>query len=144
MRGETVRRGAPLPADIDARIHTLGDLFSRAPNVVFAYLFGGLATGRRTALSDVDLAVFVTGAEPSEAIDEVLRRVISHLCTDSVDLVILNTAPTALVGRVLQTRRVLFDRDPFTRHAFESLAARQFADFREVERRVLNRRYKHG
>lgn len=140
-----MRRAASLPDDIDARLESLPDVFARSSDVLFAYLFGGLATGRRTELSDVDLAVFIAEREdPAATMDELHRLVLAHLRTDGVDLVLLNTAPTALVGRVLQTRRVLFDRDPFRRHAFESLAARQFADFREIERRLLGRRYRHG
>jgi len=45
-------------------------------------------------------------------------------------VVVLNTAPTALTGRILQARQVIFDRDPFRRHLFESLALREFFDFR--------------
>ncbi|WP_133174608.1 hypothetical protein [Candidatus Methylomirabilis limnetica] len=59
-------------------------------------------------------------------------------------MVVLNTAPTALTGRILQTRRVIFDRDPFRRHLFESLALREFFDFRIFEHRLLARRHGNG
>ena len=39
--------------------------------------------------------------------------------------VVLNTAPTALVGRILGSRRVILDREPFRRHRFESQALRE-------------------
>jgi hypothetical protein len=61
-----------------------------------------------------------------------------------VDLVMLNTAPTALAGRVLAGRRVILDRDPFRRHRFESLALRRFFDFRLFEHRLLARRFGHA
>jgi hypothetical protein len=48
-----------------------------------------------------------------------------YLGTDSVDLVVLNRAPTALLGRIVRDRRVILDREPFLRHRFESLALRQ-------------------
>ncbi|HXJ84872.1 MAG TPA: hypothetical protein VMS64_40045 [Candidatus Methylomirabilis sp.] len=57
---------------------------------------------------------------------------------------ILNTAPTALVGRILGSRRVIVDRQPFRRHRFESQALREFLDFRIFEHRLLSRQYPGG
>ena len=57
---------------------------------------------------------------------------------------LLNGAPLSLVGRVLTTRRVLVDRDPFARHRFESVQARMFQDFRIREHRLLAERQTHG
>lgn len=48
------------------------------------------------------------------------------------------------MGRVLTTRRVLLDRDPFARHRYESLQARMFQDFRIREHRLLAARQRHG
>lgn len=139
-------RGKPLPADIARRLSTLGAALERCPPVVFAYLFGGAAGGRLTPLSDVDVAVYLdpAAADPVAARLEVIQAVVRHLGTDEVDLVALNSAPTALVGRLLASRRVILDRDPFLRHRFESLAVREFADFRIFERRLLDRRARSG
>lgn len=134
---------APLPADIKERLTTLGQALERCPGVVFAYLFGGAAAGRLRPLSDVDVAVYL-----DETVDSVEGRLeaigvaTAHLGTDEVDLVVLNTSPTALAGRILQTRRVICDRDPFRRHRFESLTLREFFDFRIFEHRLLARRYR--
>lgn len=49
----------------------------------------------------------------------------------------LNAAPLSLAGRILTTRKALVDRQPHQRHLFESLTARQFADFRFREHRLL-------
>ena len=138
-------RGKPLPSDIGQRLSTLGQALERCPSVVFAYLFGGAAAGRLTPLSDVDVAVYLDeAADPVEGRLAAIRAVTSHLATDEVDLVVLNTAPTALAGRVLTNRRVILDRDPFLRHRFESLALREFFDFRIFERRLLERRARRG
>ncbi len=101
--------------------------------------------GRLTPLSDVDVAVYLDGGEDrAEVSANLLRNVTAHLGTDEVDLIVLNTAPTALLGRILQTRRVVCDRAPFRRHEFESRALREFCDFRLFERRLLDRRYGDG
>jgi predicted nucleotidyltransferase len=136
---------APLPADVGEKIATLGRALEACPEVVFGYVFGGMGAGRPTPLSDVDVAVYLTeGVDPLETRLEVVAKVTTHLATDEVDVVVLNNAPTALLGRILTTRRVLLDRDPFRRHRFESRALREFFDFRAVEREHLARRFGRG
>ena len=135
----------PLPAGIERRLDTLGALLSDCPGVVFAYVFGGAGAGRITPLSDVDVAVYLdAGQDEAERHASLLQDVTAHLGTDEVDLIVLNTAPTSLLGRILQTRRVIVDRAPFVRHQFESRALREFFDFRVFERRLLDRRYGNG
>ncbi len=130
-----------LPTDTQERLKTLGRALERCEGVVFAYLFGGAAAGRLGPLSDVDVAVYLDERmEPLEGRLEAIGAVTSHLGTDEVDVVVLNTAPTALLGRILQSRQVIFDRDPLRRHRFESLALREFFDFRIFEHRLLARR----
>ena len=135
-----------VPLDLDQRLRTVGEAIgSVSPTVLFAYLFGSSATGTRTPRSDVDLAIFLTpDADPHEVRLAVARSASRHLATDAVDLVVLNTAPIALAGRVLGTRRVILDRDPFLRHRYESLHARMFQDFRIREHRLLATRRAHG
>ncbi|MGH7266239.1 MAG: type VII toxin-antitoxin system MntA family adenylyltransferase antitoxin [Candidatus Rokuibacteriota bacterium] len=138
-------RGKPLSPDVVGRLGSLGQALERCPAVVFAYLFGGAAAGRLTPLSDVDVAVYLDpAADPVAARLRAHEAAVHHLVTDEVDLVVLNSAPTALVGRILTGRRVILDRDPFLRHRFESLAMREFADFRIFERTLLERRARSG
>jgi predicted nucleotidyltransferase len=109
-----------LPDDILDRLPTVAALLSKREEVIFAYLFGGLARGSRSPLSDVDIAVFLErgrdGADARLFLFEALTEVLG---TSELDLLILNTAPISIVGRVLQNRRILVDRDPFFRHRYE-------------------------
>jgi uncharacterized protein len=140
-----MRRGPPLPADIEDRLVTLGPVLAGQPRIRFAYLFGGAARHELRPLSDIDLAVYLDpGADAVEARLAAIGAVTTHLGTDAVDLVVLNRAPTALVGRILQSRRVISEQDPFLRHRFESLALRKFLDFRIFEQRVLDARFARG
>src|SRR5574337_148592 len=101
-------RDVPLPPDIRERLGTLGHALEECPGVVFAYLFGGASAGRIGPLSDVDVAVYLDDtADPVEQKLEVVTVVTTHLGSDEVDVVVLNSAPTALAGRVLQSRQVL-------------------------------------
>ncbi len=139
-------RRTALPPDIDRRLESLGAVLAAScPGIDFAYLFGSSATGGRTAQSDVDLAISVSPDEDPHAVQLEAARVASlHLGTDAVDLVLLNTAPVSLAGRILTTRQVLVDRKPFARHLYESRVAREFQDFRIREHRLLTLRYAHG
>lgn len=128
-----------LPPDLDDRLASLGPALAEvSDDILFAYLFGSTSTAARTHRSDVDIAVHVReGTDLHRLRLAAMRAVTKHLRTDAVDLVVLNTAPLALAGRILRTRRVLLDREPWTRHLYESRIARLFQDFRIREERIL-------
>ena len=124
---------------------TLGAALDRHPEVRFAYVFGGAGRGELRPLSDVDVAVYLDDVvDPVQARLDLIGVVTKHVGTDEVDLVVLNRAPTALIGRILQSRRVIAGKDAFLRHRFESLALRKFLDFRIFERRILDARFARG
>ncbi len=113
--------------------------------VVFAYLFGSAASGKLKPMGDIDLAVFVAdGADGFETRLVVADLVSRRLGGIRVDVVVLNDAPPALAGRVLATGRLILDRNPRGRHLYESLAMREYADFRVLEQRHLTERFGHG
>lgn len=134
-----------IPSDISDRLERLSSLLQQDQRVIFAYLFGGLATGVQKPLSDVDIAIFLS----PECVDaetklDLIGLLTDTLGTDEVDLVVLNTAPISLVGRILKQKKLLADNQPFQRHEFESLAMREFFDFRWFEQAILDRRFAGG
>lgn len=140
MAGQPVS-SAPLPD----RLATLDGVIEAVPGVRFAYLFGSQSTSRAGPLSDVDIAVYLDESVDAFATKLALVDVVSrHVRSDRVDVVVLNSAPIALAGRVLTTRRVIVERDPSARHRYESSTIRQFADFLVMERRHFARRYGRG
>lgn len=132
-----------LPEDINQRINSLTDFFEKNPDIIFAYLFGGLLKKRRSPLSDVDIAVFVKDVKKLDYID-LFSRITDILGTGEVDLVVLNTAPISLTGRILQNRKIITDKDSFARHRYESVTLRKYFDFTIKERDILQRRYGIG
>lgn len=132
----------PLPSDIAERLERLAARLKQDQRIVFAYLFGGLASGARKPLSDVDIAVYLDSDDvTAETKLEVIGLISDTLGTDEVDVVILNTAPVSLTGRILKRRTVLADNQPFQRHLFESRTLREYFDFSRLEQEILSRRF---
>jgi len=140
-----MRKFQSLPPDILNRLDLLAEALSAHDQVVFAYLFGGLATGTVKPLSDVDIAVWVNSAQSiAETKLDLIGVIAKTLGTHEFDLVILNSASLSLAGRILRQRRVLVDKDPQQRHLFESLTNRKFFDFSRKEEALLRRRFPDG
>ncbi len=133
-----------LPEDITERLEGLKGLLDLKEEVTFAYLFGGLVKrGSPTPLSDVDIAVYVKDPKRFDYL-KFYGELTDYLGTDEVDMVVLNKAPISLIGRILQSKKLLVDKDPFLRHKFESLKIREFLDFQYLERKYFIRRFKNG
>ncbi len=134
-----------LPENIMRLLPAAEDYLRSHGNVLFAYLFGSLAKGDPLPLSDVDIAVFLKeAANLAECKFELLGGLINILQTDEIDLVVLNKADLPLVMNVLKNKKVIVDKEPFTRHRFESLVMRKYFDFSVKESAQLKRRYLHG
>ncbi|MGB9735857.1 MAG: type VII toxin-antitoxin system MntA family adenylyltransferase antitoxin [bacterium] len=134
-----------IPEDIISRMPQLEQFFQREERVIFAYLFGSLAKGKQRPLADVDIAVYLKTLEAiADYKLELFLKLSDALGTSEIDLVILNTAPISLTGRIVQGRQVIIDKEPFKRHLYESLTLREFFDFQIHENRLLSLRYSSG
>ncbi len=132
-----------IPEDILQRIDLLTDLLMEDSNIIFAYLFGSLVRDQRKPLSDVDLGIYVKDIKGLNYLS-LFNKISQILCTDEIDLVVLNSAPISFAGRILQKRKILVDKDPFLRHQYESRILREFFDFSIKEKEILHRRYGIG
>lgn len=133
------------PDALSARLEELGKILEQDERVLFSYLFGSLARGRSTPLSDVDLAVYLAdGVDPAVTKLDLLGLACDTLGTEEMDLVVLNKASLSLALRIVRDRRVLSERDRCLRARFESLTLRKGWDFEVKERAILERRYGLG
>jgi predicted nucleotidyltransferase len=95
-----MRLGAPLPPEIEHRLATLRAVLAGQPAVRFAYVFGGAGRRDLRPLSDIDVAVYLDDVvDPVQTRFDLVGVVTKHVGSDEVDLVVLNRAPTALLGR---------------------------------------------
>jgi predicted nucleotidyltransferase len=132
-------RYKPLPADIESRLTEAAKYLEAHPKVIFAYIFGGMARGLRRPLSDVDIAVYLTGTRNVARTKlDILGKLMDILNTEEIDLVVLNREENVpLAAGILQTRKVIVDKAPYERHKFESLAWRKYFDFSPRELFIL-------
>lgn len=102
--------------------------------VVFAYLFGSVAMGEASPLSDVDIAVYLAEENREFFFDLklTLHADISRaLKRNDVDLVVLNTIRNEmLTADVIRNGVVMFDRDTEAREDYEIKRLHESIDFK--------------
>jgi predicted nucleotidyltransferase len=138
-------RYSKLPDNIVSLLPEAGAYLQSREDVLFAYLFGGLAKGNPRPLSDIDIAVYLskeTGLMGRKI--EILGDLTNLLKTDEIDLVLLNSAPVTLKMKILENKKVIADKNSFLRHRYESMVMREYFDFSILERAILERRFLRG
>ena len=106
--------------------------------VVLAYLFGSHARGQAWAHSDVDVAVLLENDDGDHCFAmrlEIIGGLMDLLCTNDVDVLILNQAPPALRYAVLRDGILLFCRDHRARIEFHLRAVNEYLDFKPILKR---------
>jgi|UniRef100_A0A7C3SNV7 predicted nucleotidyltransferase len=138
----------PIPENIMELIPKAQRILEKDPRVIFAYLFGGLAKGRITPISDIDIAVYLKDIKDEVDVFniklELLTTLSEVLNTEEIDIVILNNTPLPLKAKIIQNKKVLVDKDPNLRYSFESLTLREYFDFSIKEKAILYRRFGIG
>ncbi|MBM4319961.1 MAG: nucleotidyltransferase domain-containing protein [Deltaproteobacteria bacterium] len=133
------------PQDLQARLQGLGERLALDERVLFAYLFGSVARGRSTPLSDIDLAVHpAAGLEPISTKLDMISLAQDALGLDRIDMVLLDRAPLMLRYRIVRDGKLLAERDHARRLEFESSTLRAGWAFLPRERMMLERRFRLG
>jgi predicted nucleotidyltransferase len=114
--------------------------------ITAVYLFGSLAAGTKTPLSDVDIAVLfdrsLDQAMTKRLEGELFLKLSKQLRTDEIDLVVLNTAPPSIRYDVLRERRLLYYTNKSQVADFEAQTILTYLDFKpyreEFDREFIN------
>lgn len=91
----------------------------RAAGAAFALVHGSRAAGRAGPDSDLDVAAWWPTSPPASFEVDV---------PDGVDLLVLNSAPLELAGRVAEKGRLLFDDDPPARVRWQATTRTVYFD----------------
>lgn len=112
---------------------SLTQFFREEPDVRLAYLFGSQARGEAGPLSDVDLAVVLSGDPAGQgARRDVLNGSLTHLLgRNDVDLVLADRAPPLLRHRIARGI-CIFARNPVEATRFAATALRDVEDTRPL------------
>ena len=118
----------------------LKEYFEKHSEIEVAYIFGSVAQGKITPLSDIDIAILVDNQKIDENAyrygykAEILSDLIKLLKTNAIDLVILNEANTLLKHRVLYSGKILHSKNENKRIAFQTTTIGKYNDYKQLMR----------
>jgi predicted nucleotidyltransferase len=105
-----------------------------------AYVFGSVARGTATLLSDVDIALLL--ADPVSSYDRLKLELavqgdLEMACdVSSADVRVINDAPLMVQGRIVQQGRLVYEHDHRHRVNFEVLTRKLYFDFAPTAHRL--------
>jgi predicted nucleotidyltransferase len=109
--------------------------FARQGDVVAAYLFGSVARGQASPLSDVDIAVLLDPELGMEAAVErqlQLMLALDDYADREVQVTVLNHVPPLLAYQVVREGLLLHERSRLERIAFEVRAMKVYFDVKPM------------
>jgi predicted nucleotidyltransferase len=112
-----------------------------------AYVYGSVARGTATSLSDVDIALLLESSlSPYDRLQLELA-VQGDIATaggvPSADVRSINEAPLMVQGRIVQQGVLVYERDHKHRVRFEVITRKRYFDFAPVARRLGEAFLKH-
>lgn len=127
-----------MPADRDATLEAVRRVLQADPDVAVGYVYGSVARGSATALSDLDVAVVPRHDADRPARGALQRRLLDGVARAvpglRVDVRLFDELPLAVQGRVLRDAIRLVDRDPPRRVRLEVRTLMAYHDFQAFER----------
>ena len=126
----------------------LKNIFKKYPYITCAYLFGSYATGKKSALSDVDIAVLLNKNAPKgrkliHNLDYLSYQIACCLKVKEVDVIELNTKGPVFVHNVLKTGKLIYDANPSERIKFVTKIISYYCDF-QPQINFMNKYYFDG
>jgi predicted nucleotidyltransferase len=106
------------------------------PDIRYALLFGSGARGALRTDSDLDVAIELRpgAARGSQALGRLVAR-LETATRRSIDLVLIDEAPSPLAYRIFRDGRVVLERDHAALVARKARAILDYLDFKPVETR---------
>jgi predicted nucleotidyltransferase len=104
--------------------------------IVAVYLFGSVAIGRRSPMSDIDIGIIFRSVESLGSTKETypyLYNFFTELYPSfCLDIVFLQSSPLTLQHDAIKNGKVIFDMDPMQRANYEAEVIKRYLDFKPV------------
>ncbi len=112
------------------QLYKCEDILKKYP-VKFAYLFGSYNKGTYTPLSDIDLAIYWEIPEVELEIFLKLKNEIEEKCDCelSVNIVDLSQVPLPIKAEIINTGKLIFEKNRESRIEFEVKTRMEYLDF---------------
>lgn len=116
---------------IEDKLPALEEFLGSRKEILAVYLFGSYGTEYQTNLSDIDLAVLVSGSvTPDLAYQLDLSAQLADIIQEEdIDIVILNTASVVMQFEVLSTGKLLYERNHKLVCDFLERVLKEYGDF---------------
>lgn len=128
---------------ISGMVKKLKETLTMHSDIVLVFLFGSFPRGETTSFSDLDIALFFTGAIDFYRINE-LKEDISEMFGIEVDIVVLNNASPIIKMQVLKKGTLLINKDQRTYNEFFVNTVKEYDDLKrtrkEIEEKILRGR----
>jgi len=109
-------------------------IFSNEDNILFAYLFGSQVTGKTGPMSDYDFAIFLSRKPFFQFKYRLKNNLLNILNTNQVDLIILNNAPIELKYNIINTGKIIYQKNSIAKVEFEADTLSRYFDYLPVLR----------
>jgi len=137
--------------DVQTAAETVARLAATKPEILAAYIFGSVATGRARPDSDIDIAVLLDSefakCRPLKYRPELISEAGAALNTFNVDVVLLNETSPALAHNVVTKGKLVYERSRSARVAFQVRNLNEYVDLEPIHKAHLQsvkRRYLKG
>ncbi len=133
----------PIPSK-EQLLPILREFFRKEKCVELAYLFGSVAEGKSTALSDIDIGVYMSHGLTKVQRNKKRLEQIAGLCdllrTDRIDLQVLNDTPPVLSFEIIRPNVLVFERDSDLKVDVEQSIMSVYLDWKYYEDRMNRHR----
>ncbi len=118
------------PQDVMSK---LAAFFAGKSDVLLVFVFGSMASGKTTVMSDIDVAVLFTNAPDVYGIND-LRDELTERLKKEVDIAVLNEASPILKMQVLKNGMLTFRRDAAAYNRFFVDTLNQYDDLKQTRK----------
>ncbi|MDD2511224.1 MAG: nucleotidyltransferase domain-containing protein [Syntrophomonas sp.] len=117
--------------NIEDKLPDLKKFLASREEILAAYLYGSYGSEYQTNLSDVDIAILVSGSVRADLAYQLdlAAHIADLLEEEDLDILILNTASIVMQFEVLSTGKLLFERNHELLCDFLERVLKEYGDF---------------